>query len=598
MKQTHLIRKFSILFMAFALVTIICSGVFSYSFQTRQYRQSCATSLSQMTSFLSELIQKEGEEMVNLKNWFNEHPDEARIPLNFKEDLPHSEAAFNRYLKNNYPGKTFGVDLSFGDLDAEGQRLYFTYHFERWFTIFFNARDRFELSYVYFIYPDESKDHCMVYLFDATLTTVKTADGQEVLLLGDPVYEDPKQHKYMWQAWKTGRVPSGFDSLNNEFGYVYTYCRCVSIDGEKVGLLCADISVEKVRSEILHGIILQAGASAIVLILASIALFVFTRKQILNRVVNLEKKVQQYAETKDPAIAGQLTAAGGSNDEIHSLTERFGEMITELDDYMENLRKVTAEKERISAELNVAAKIQADLLPKIFPPFPERKEIDLFASMDPAKEVGGDFYDFFMVDDHRLALVIADVSGKGVPAALFMVIAKTLIKNRLMMGESPADALMNVNNQLCEENDAQMFVTVWTAVLDLDTGDVVEANAGHEYPAVLGTDGTYELIKTKHSPAIGVMDGLRFRQREFRLEPGQTVFVYTDGVTEATNTDLQLFGEKRLMDVLNRNTDKPVTELLLNVRREVDKFVGSAPQFDDLTMLGIQYRGRNGGETA
>jgi len=356
--------------------------------------------------------------------------------------------------------------------------------------------------------------------------------------------------------------------------------------------------VDKVRSEIIHGVIIQAGASALLLILASIALFLFTRTQILNRIVNLEKKVHAYSESKDPAIAGQLAAAGGSNDEIRALTDRFGGMITELDDYMKNLQKVTAEKERISAELNVAAKIQADLLPKIFPPFPEKKEIDLFASMSPAKEVGGDFYDFFMVDDHRLALVIADVSGKGVPAALFMVIAKTLIKNRLMMGESPADVLMNVNSQLCEENDAEMFVTVWTAVLDLDTGEVVEANAGHEYPALLGTDGRFELVKTKHSPAIGVMEGLRFRQREFRMEPGQKLFVYTDGVTEATNADLQLFGEARLMETLNRNTDKTVTELLGAIRHDVDQFVGDAPQFDDLTMLAILYRGKDSGATA
>ncbi len=261
---------------------------------------------------------------------------------------------------------------------------------------------------------------------------------------------------------------------------------------------------------------------------------------------------------------------------------------------MVNLQHVTAEKERITADLTIATQIQADMLPKIFPAFPTRVEIDIYATMTPAKEVGGDFYDFFLVDDKRLALVIADVSGTGVPAALFMVIAKTLIKNRLQMGELPAEALSNVNNQLCEGNEAELFVTVWAAVINLETGDAVEANAGHEYPAIRKGNGDYELIKSKHSPAVATIEGLKFRQTEFHLDPGDRLFVYTDGVTEATNASNELFGEKRLLDSLNRDPNATPGELLPTVKKDIDAFVGEAPQFDDITMLGFIYKGRDG----
>ena len=214
------------------------------------------------------------------------------------------------------------------------------------------------------------------------------------------------------------------------------------------------------------------------------------------------------------------------------------------------------EKERIGAELNVATQIQADMLPSIFPAFPERKDFDIYATMDPAKEVGGDFYDFFLIDGDHLGMVMADVSGKGVPAALFMVIAKTLLKNSTMKGGQPADIVAEVNNQLCEGNEAQLFVTAWLAVLELSTGRGVAVNAGHEHPCLRRAEGSFELVKYRHSPALATMEGIPFRQHEFRLQPGDTLFVYTDGVCEATNADNELFGEERMVEALNRRAGR------------------------------------------
>ena len=585
MKKRSLVKMFALVFILFAVGTIVVSGTMTYVAQNRSYHEDCVADLRNLTSSLTRQIQYEGEEFTHLKAWFQEHPDQVQVPVNFREDLPASEEAFNRYIAENYPGKVFGTDLMFDDLDPEGQRLYVNYSFEYWFTVFFDAADDFGQSYVYFIYPESEQDYKMNYMFDPTMETTKTEDGKEILKLGDIVFEDPAVHKYMWQAWNTGNAPKGFDSLDNEFGHVYTYCMPLVIDGEKVGLVCSEISVDFVNQEIMSNVLVQALVTALVLIVFTLVLYLLLRKNVLNRIIQIEERVREYSEKKDPQIAKEIAAKAGPMDEIGVLATSFSEMVTELEDYMNNLQRVTAEKERIDADLSIATQIQADMLPRIFPAFPEKKEVGIFASMTPAKEVGGDFYDLFLIDDTHLALVIADVSGKGVPAALFMVIAKTLIKNRIQTGESPAEALGVVNNQLCEGNEAQYFVTVWLAVIDLETGDALEANAGHEYPAMRKGSGPYELIKTKHSPAVATYEGLKFRQSQFHLDPGDRLFVYTDGVTEATNAQNEL-------EALNRNPDALPMDLLPSVKKEIDAFVGDAPQFDDITMLGFVYNGR------
>ncbi len=284
-----------------------------------------------------------------------------------------------------------------------------------------------------------------------------------------------------------------------------------------------------------------------------------------------------------------------SNDETGELASKFNEMQDSLKSYVENLRDVTSEKEKISAELNVAQKIQADMLPRIFPPFPDKRSLKLYASMNPAKEVGGDFYDFFLVDDDHLAFVIADVSGKGVPAALFMVISKTLIKNRTMMGGTPAQILQDVNEQLTEGNEAEMFVTCWLGICELSTGHVIAANAGHEYPAICGADRQFSFLKDKHGFVLAALPGIRYTDYEFDIEEGGGFFVYTDGVTEATNTEDQLFGADRMLSALNEKAMDDPKELLANVSMRAMEFAGEAPQFDDMTMIGFTWLGREGG---
>ena len=264
-----------------------------------------------------------------------------------------------------------------------------------------------------------------------------------------------------------------------------------------------------------------------------------------------------------------------------------------MQDLVQKYEVQQQEATRLGAELSLATDIQASMLPHIFPAFPMRSEFDIFASMDPAKEVGGDFYDYFLIDDDHLCMVIADVSGKGVPAALFMMASKIILQSVGMLGYSPAEILRRTNNTICSNNEAEMFVTVWLGILELSTGKLTAANAGHEFPAVKQPGEPFALYKDRHGFVIGGMEGVRYKEYELQLKPGSKLFVYTDGVAEATSAEKELYGTERMIDALNTDPDAAPQEILKNVRASVDGFVKDAEQFDDLTMLCVEYKGPN-----
>jgi sigma-B regulation protein RsbU (phosphoserine phosphatase) len=267
-------------------------------------------------------------------------------------------------------------------------------------------------------------------------------------------------------------------------------------------------------------------------------------------------------------------------------------MELDINQYIDDLESVTAEKERIGAELDIAKHIQASMLPCIFPAFPNRSEFDIYATMDPAKEVGGDFYDFFMVDDRHLAIVMADVSGKSVPAALFMVIGKTLIKDHTTPDRDLGKVFMEVNNLLCEANSEGLFITAFEGVLDLVTGEFKYVNAGHEMPFICKAGGEFAPYKIRAAFVLAGMEDMRYRAGSMMLEPGDKVFQCTDGVTEATNSSNELYGMDRLGTILNKVKEGTPHEILPAVKKNIDEFVGEAPQFDDITMLCLEYKVR------
>ncbi len=284
-----------------------------------------------------------------------------------------------------------------------------------------------------------------------------------------------------------------------------------------------------------------------------------------------------------------------TGDETQVLANSFESLTVRMKTYINDIQTITAEKERIGTELSLATRIQADMLPNIFPAFPDRTDFDIYASMDPAKEVGGDFYDFFLIDDDHLALVMADVSGKGIPAALFMMGSKILIQNQLMSGLSPAQVLETVNEQICANNREEMFVTVWIGILDLKTGQLTAANAGHENPTLKKPGGHFELIKDKHGFVVGGLPGMSYKDYTWQLEPGSKIFVYTDGLPEANELHNDLFGTDRMLKALRAAEDGSPEQILHAVDAAVSGFVGNAPQFDDLTMLCVQFNGPENG---
>lgn len=286
-----------------------------------------------------------------------------------------------------------------------------------------------------------------------------------------------------------------------------------------------------------------------------------------------------------------------TGDEIEVLAESFSKQSARMTLYIDQIKRVTAEKERIGAELDMASRIQSSQLPSLFPPFPDRKEFSLYASMTPAKEVGGDFYDFFMIDHDHIGFVMADVSGKGVPAALLMMVARVLIKSSLQSGKSPAEAMESVNNQLCEGNDAEFFVTAWVAVLEISTGNGIAVNAGHEHPVLRRAGSNYKLLVYKHSIPLATIKGIPFKQHEFKLNPGDSFFVYTDGVVEVTDEKKELYGSNRMLDALNKDPDAQPEQVLANVSHDINTFVDGAEQFDDITMLCFRYVGPSEDDT-
>lgn len=256
-------------------------------------------------------------------------------------------------------------------------------------------------------------------------------------------------------------------------------------------------------------------------------------------------------------------------------------------------QKETMKSERLATELNLAGDIQSSMLPNIFPAFPERKEFDVYASMVPAKEVGGDFYDFYLIDDDHLALLIADVSGKGIPAAMFMMASKIIINNYSLMGNyDPGSILSEANKRITSNNPSEMFVTVWLGILEISTGKVLASNGGHEYPYIYHSEkNKFEKLTDRHGLVLGAMDSSKYKTYEFKLEKGDALFVYTDGVPEATNKDNVQFGEERLVNSLNKNPQASAQELINNMKKDIDEFVLDAPQFDDTTMLAFRYNG-------
>lgn len=492
-------------------------------------------------------------------------------------------------------------------LPKEDQKLYAEIAYSWLITRVDEIKQNYNISFLYLVLTDteggENPYQYQLFLVSgADEDSVRGSDKHEVYPMGMyvSIEDNAELQEAMRSAVEKSASEEGEGHHDYSGSYADYYTLFYSFDAKAV-LVGMSYKLDSMRKDILSG----AATSTFYAILYQLILIAVLMMILIPFGVRPLKKIleniRHYTSTKNSAEVNknieEILAGKGSgairDNEIGQLAEDFIVLTKEIDHYVDDIEMITKENERISAELSLASRIQTSMLPGIFPAFPERKEFDVYASMDPAREVGGDFFDFFFLDEDHLALVMADVSGKGIPGALFMMISKVILHNVATMGGSPSEILRRTNNAICVNNKEEMFVTIWLGILEVSTGIMRTANAGHEYPAIRKDGGSYELYMDKHGMAIGVFEDLEYEEAVIELKPGDKLFVYTDGVPEATKSDYKLFGTERMLSALNSNPNGSPEEMLKTVREAVNAFVKDAEQYDDLTMMCFEYKGVN-----
>ena len=471
-----------------------------------------------------------------------------------------------------------------------------TPEYQKMYDLFNQLKKDGDITFLSLVVPDEDS---VCFYIDAMVEEMgddpanQLPYGSDILYVDAANPDDPADMEKYITIWERYRDNKGIDTplvTDNDYGYNYTGVSVIlDENGNAIAEIQYILDMSEVRAYLNSFLINMLLISFAIIGITIILYIIFVRKMVTKPVGELTAFTQEI--TKTGTFENQHIDIK-TGDEIESLSQSFNFMLAELENYIANLSKVTAEKERIGAELDIAKHIQASMLPCIFPAFPERKEFDIYATMEPAKEVGGDFYDFFMVDDTHLAIVMADGSGKGVPAALFMVIGKTLIKDHTTPGRDLGKVFTEVNQLLCESNSEELFITAFEGVLDLVTGEFVYVNAGHEMPFICKAGGDFEPYKIRAGFVLAGMEGMKYRAGSTRLEPGDKIFQYTDGVTEATNLKNELYGMNRLGAILNKVKGGTPNDILPAIKKDIDEFVGDADQFDDITMLCLEYKAR------
>ena len=579
--------KFSLagLVLIFSLLATILTAILSYFILKNNAEKSVTDAKRQLAAEIKEDIVhtiKAFPAHEWLITYWYEHKNTMEVEYYGTEVTQRKakEFATNTGLATDY--------VTIEDIEAmsgENRALYAEVIYNQTLGLLNLLKDNYNVNYLSVIVTDPDYSKEVFLISGASPNQKRGTDQYDAYVLGKTSDTTDAQQKGMKNAVAGGKSLARFGDYLDAYGYVLDI-----MDGWHVFVdVVFNISSltkeadSQVFKDMLLFILLQGGLA--------LGLFILTYFQAVHPVNRIQKYVGVYREEKNSARVLKGLGKIHLRNELGALSEGISDMVVSIDQYLSEIQTITSEREKIAAELSVATKIQAEMLPSTFPAFPERKEFDLYATMNPAKDVGGDFYDFFLIDDDHLGLVIADVSGKGVPAALFMVNSKTRIQNQAILGKSPSEILTTVNNQLAQNNDSGFFVTVWIAIIDLKTGKGVAANAGHEHPVIRRANGAYETVVYKHSFVVGAMEGARFKEHEFELQPGDRLFVYTDGVPEATNAKEEQFGIDRMLASLNSHGEDTLQELLPDVKKDIDAFVGDAFQFDDLTMLGFDYYG-------
>lgn len=584
--QVALVFAFGVLLTG--LITYLSQRSLSNSYTIRQTESFAAEVSAEVRRAVREYPAHEW-----LLNYWYEHSDELSIDYDTDFIMGGRTKELCRLFSRRHPDLQlrYATAAELDALPASDQKLYAEITYSWLITRINEIKRSYDIDFLFCVVTDDAF-RTQFFLFSAADEgAVRGTKYEEVYTLGVTVEVSESQQEAMISAWEN-------DAYLADAGAYMDYYTWLGVVGERPALLGMTFNLADMRAEAASQAAAETALATALQVGLSLLCLALIYLLVLRPLTEVQKNIRLYAETKDSYTIVQNLAKVRSNNEIGQLSEDVAGLAEEIDDFLVQIETIAGERERIAAELSLANRIQADMLPNVFPAFPEREDFDVFASMDPAKDVGGDFYDYFLVDDDHLCLVMADVSGKGIPAALFMMASKIILSNNAMTGKSPAEVLRDTNATICANNRADMFVTVWMGVLELSTGRLTAANAGHLYPALARPDGSFELVRDKHGLVVGYMDGVGYKDYELQLEPGSRLFLYTDGLTEATNAEGTLLGNDRMLEALNAVPGASPRELLENVTSSVAEFIGDEEQFDDLTMMCVSYVGPAGGEGA
>ena len=589
-KRRPLIRQIIRPLVLFIILLILSNGIFLFYYNLRHSKEEVYNTADKVATTTSNVM-REYKSLDFLVEYWEKNYESMDL---FYDD-PSVYEAKERKLAAMHPYRidmTQITNTEARSMDPAAQKLFAELCYSDICSAFSKYKEIYDL---YYMYSFDIIDSDMFFLNTGIKDKeLRISQGGELFELGYKFVYNPGEYPILDEILRTQKRVYSLEMSQPDSAVgsvVHAFAPVYGVNNNVIAIVGVSIGLEDLQMKALRPAIIISIVSAVLFTLVVIAIYLLVKSSVAKPVDAEETIMHNYEKNKNATAAINALSNIKSNNEIEDLAKSFSSMIAEIDRYMGEIKSVTAEKERIKSELSMAASIQSSQLPNTFPAFPNRNDFSIYATMTPAKEVGGDFYDFYMIDDDHLALVIADVSGKGIPAALFMMISRILIKNHMQSGEDPAEALYKVNNQLLENNEADLFVTVWLAKVELSTGKVLVSNAGHEYPVVKRADGRFEIIKYRHSPPVSTIRNMKFEQHEAQIGPGDCIFVYTDGVAEATNSSNELFGTDRLITCLNSRSNTNPVNILERVMKSIKGFVMEAEQFDDITMLCFKYTG-------
>ena len=446
------------------------------------------------------------------------------------------------------------------------------------------------VTIVYVILPDREDYGSFVSVFNCVNNEVGDTDYVE----WEPGYkrnttneEYAEKYRRICEYGSEEEVVYRVHPPDSQKPHITTMVPVKDFAGEVAGILCIQRPISELKEALAPYMVGVLILTLILAIAGAINAAAFVRKLVIIPIKKISEEAVRFAN--DRKTDKPLGSVSRFRD-LEGLARAVDSMEKDIVDYVDHLEHATAERERIKTELSLASGIQKDMLPSRWPAFPDRRDFDIYAVMDPAKEVGGDFYDFFLIDEDHLYMAMADVSGKGIPASLFMMSSMIILADHAVMGKSPGQILKAGNAAICKHNREMMFITAWVGILELSSGIMKCANAGHEYPVIKHGRGDFELLNDEHDICLGIMEGTEYGEYELKFEKDSVLFVYTDGLAEAMDPEGKMFGTERIVAALNEVKEAEPKELLNHMRSKVNDYVREAEQFDDLTMLGFKMK--------